>query len=202
MRAIRSTFLAVAIVAGLPGVAAGADTPGETRLREALRSATMQVRSLEDEKAQWQAREALGKKELDALRGQLATAQRKPARNAELSNLTQRLAEQGEAGARLKEMLASCQASASEAADTARVAEGERAKLQAQATSLGSRVAACEAKNAKLYAVGKELLQWLFDSATGKEILNQDPFFGLARVELENTAQDYQDKLLEQRVRP
>jgi chromosome segregation ATPase len=201
-RHLLSVATILAILAPFP--AAAADAPGENRLREALRTATQQARALEDEKAQWQAREAQYKKEIDGLREEIALARKRPARNVErdLSTLNERLAEAGEARGRLKGDLDQCQAEVREATEKGRAAETERAALQAQATSLGARATECAARNARMYATGKEILQWLFGSAGGREILDQDPFLGLKRVELENAAQDYEDKLLEQRVSP
>jgi len=47
-----------------------------------------------------------------------------------------------------------------------------------------------------MYQVGKDLLAWLEQVGVGGE-----PFFGWKRVQLENVAQEYADRLMEQKVK-
>jgi hypothetical protein len=182
--------------------AAAADTT-EARLREALRSATLQLRTLEDEKSAWQAKEAQLKKEGEALQAELAAAKKTApspqGRTNKERELAARLAEQSAARTSLAESLAQCQASAQKADEASRAATAESV---ARADAAGKRAASCEAKNAQLYRVGKEVLDWLSDAGPGTALLAREPLLGLKRVELENIAQEYQDKLLDQRVSP
>ena len=55
---------------------------------------------------------------------------------------------------------------------------------------------ACRAKNARLVALGEEILH-LYETRSFRSLLLQsyEPLLGLKRVELENLVQDYDDKL-------
>jgi chromosome segregation ATPase len=207
MRYPVAVSLACIAVAGLGPGAARADSAVETRLREALRSTTSQFRSLEDERAKWQSQDAELRKELESLRKQVSA---RPAAakgsDRKLVELDRRLSEQTEANSALKdangkltESLSQCEKTTRDATETVRVKEDERTRLAAQVNSLTERLSASEAKNERLFSVGKEILKWALRddiSETGQTVL------GLERVKLENAAQDYEDKLLEQKVKP
>jgi len=200
-----SVVLLVCIAMACPP--ARADSAGETRLREALRSTTSQLRSLEDERAKWQVKEGELQKDLEVLRKQLAT---RPAAakggDRKVAELDRRLAEQTEATSALKtangkltESLAQCENTARDASDTARSKEDERIQLAKQVSSLTERLSAAGTKNARMYNIGKELVDWVSNINVESAV---EPLVGVKRVELENAAQDYEDKLLEQKVKP
>lgn len=202
-----SPLIVVAALAVLAPAAARADGAGEARLREALRTATTQLRALEDERARWQATEAEQRKEIEKLRAQLATAAKRPApvvkrddpEVEELKQLRQRLADQEGSATKLSSSLAQCQAGEKTAAEAARDGEGERARLTADVAILRERLAATEARNTRLYGLGKEMLDWISREGVYEA---SEPLLGLKRVELENVAQNYEDKLLEARSKP
>ena len=205
---MRTTLLAVAGAVALAGSppARAAETPNEARLREALRSAAAQVRTLEDERAALQASEAAMKKAVEALRAELQVARRPAAapsgESRKLAELKQALDEQAAAVARQTEALARCEASGKDSAELGKAIEAERARLSASNGNLYDRVVSCEARNSRLYRVGKDVIDWLAGMGVAKALAAREPFLGLKRVELENTAQDYEDKLLEHKVRP
>jgi len=188
-----SVLLLAASLALLPG-RAGADAATEAKLRDALRSTTTQLRTLEDERAAWQGKEATLQKELSALRAQQKTQPRSRATERELEDLKAKLAEQSQAASKATASLERCEA---ERTDGARANDQERARLAAESAKLSERLAAAEAKNEMIYRVGKETLDWLEQKGVGGE-----PFLGLRRVEMENAAQDHRDKLIDQRVKP
>jgi hypothetical protein len=113
-----------------------------------------------------------------------------------------RLEELGTAAARDQAALAACQQASAEAAERARVAAEERARHQAAGAELAERLRASEQRNDRLYAVGKEIIDWLDRLGIGGALAAREPFLGLRRVELENAAQAYADKLLEHKARP
>jgi septal ring factor EnvC (AmiA/AmiB activator) len=195
-------LVASAIAASVvhPGPAR-ADPAAETRLREALRSAQMQIRNLEDDRSRWQQSEAEFQKELAAAKKELAAQPRAQAGANEraLSELRQRMAEEQGASAKLKASLAACEASSQEAAALARTAEADRAKLKAEAAKLGEQLSAAATRNAKIYRLGRQVIDWVstFGAREESEIL-----LGLERVRLENMAQAYDDLLSEQRIQP
>jgi chromosome segregation ATPase len=180
--------------AALLPAAARADAAAEARLRDALRSTTAQVRALEDERAGWQAKEAGMKKEIEALRAQAKAPGRSRATEREVSELRATAAEQTQAAARLAASLERCEA---ERADGLRGREEERGRLSAQSARLSEQLAAAEAKNERIYRVGKDLVDWMYRNGIGGE-----PFLGLRRVTLENEAQQHEDRLIDQRVKP
>jgi len=190
--------VAVALVAG-PSGAGSAENPTETRLREALRSAQTQLRALEDERAKWQETEAELRKELEAAKKEVAPAPKHGPSERAVWLLNRRIAEQESAAAGLKESLAKCESASREASSAARLSDAERARLKAEAAALGARLAASERKNEKMFAIAKEIIDWVSNIGARVE---SEPVLGLRRVELENIAQDYDDKLLEERVRP
>jgi chromosome segregation ATPase len=196
-----SLFTAVLAATALSPGAASADGATEARLREALRTATSQLRALEDERASWQAREAGLKKEIETAHAQLAAAKRPilKTNDRELAELKGRLVEQEERAAKQAKALAQCQAGEKDAADAARSREEERSRLAGDAASLRERIAAAEVKNARLYELGKEIIEWISREGVYEA---SEPILGLKRARLENVAQNYEDKLLDARRKP
>jgi chromosome segregation ATPase len=206
MRSSSAAILACIVLSLLLPASASAQSASDTRLREALRTTTTQLRAAEDERARLQASEAALKAELEAVRAEAATAKRSGASrrqvdelNAKLAEATRELAEQREAGKKASEALAQCQASAQ---DTAHAKDEQEKRLGGEVASLGERIAALEEKNAQMYRVGKDVIDWLSAKGFGAALAAREPFLGLKRVELENAAQDYEDKLVAQKVNP
>ncbi len=204
MRLSSAALVAFAASAAFHPSASRADGPGDTRLREALRTTTSQLRALEDERSTWQAKEAALQKELETLRAQAKAAGGVSSRASDrsLAELRRKVADQAEASAKVQEALAQCQAAVRDGAEAARVREDERLRLKADATDLGARLAASEARNARLYRVGKDIVDWLSRVGVSGAIAAREPFLGLKRVEMEKIAQDYEDKLLEEKAKP
>jgi chromosome segregation ATPase len=188
----------------LPLAARGQAPAGDQRLRDALRTTTQQLRTSEDDRARLQAGEAAMKKEVADLKAELEKAKKGPKGPSPrtLADLTEKLAaaqkqvaEQATALQTAEEELRKCQATAQ---------EGSRGQeeLRAELVKVKERLASAEAKNARLYAVSREVLDWIQSMGFGEVLAAREPFLGLKRVELENAAQDYDDKVREQRVVP
>jgi chromosome segregation ATPase len=192
----RSSLPAFLLCAGLALTprAGRADAATEAKLRDALRSTTTQLRTLEDQRAGWEAKEGELKKELEALRAQSKAATRSKAADREAEELKRRLGEQTEAAAKAGRALAQCEMARE---DGSRTAEQERKQLTARSDKLAESLAAAEARNEAMYKVGKGLIDWM-----QKEGIGGEPFLGLRRVALENAAQVHEDKLIDQRVKP
>jgi hypothetical protein len=178
-----------------PLSARGADAPGDTRLRDALRTTTTQLRALEEEQARWLAKEAKYQKDLEALRAELARAGKGAASQGEGRALKLKLAEQHEAAAKAAVALAECQRQAGEDGAKARKLEEERSEVTGQLDGLTSRVNGCEAKNTRMIGAGKDFAAWL-----ARPGMVCEPIFGLRRVALENRTQEFLDKLLDQKA--
>jgi predicted RNase H-like nuclease (RuvC/YqgF family) len=199
MRSRTRSFAAVCrTAAALAPSAALPDAASEARLRDALRAATTQLRALEDEKGRWQASEAALQKEIEELRKKPPPKEGTDRKAAELQR---KLSEQTDSASQLRASLDQCQAASREAADGARTLEAERSRLATEATLLQARLAAGDARNDRMYRVGKEILDWIDEMGPGEAYAAREPFLGLKRVELENIAQDYRDKLQEQKAR-
>lgn len=180
---------------------AHADETTENRLRDALRQAIAQSRSLEDSQAQLQAKLAEAEKQIEALKGQPAQAAPDTAILEKMeAEFNRRLAAQHEAVARLGENQEKWKAAYEEAATVARAKEAERAQLAAQVGGLSQRATSCEAKNDKLFEAANEILGKLKTISVADAMAAHEPFVGLKKVELQNLAQDAEDRILDQRV--
>lgn len=196
----RILLLLAALFAAAP---AQADETTEARLRDALRQAIAQSRSLEDSQARLQAKLAEAEKQIEALKGQPAQAAPDAAiLDAMEAEFNRRLAEQHETIARAGETLEKWKGAYEETANVARTKEAERAQLAAQVGGLSQRAQSCEAKNEKLFEAANEILGKLKNISVADAMAAHEPFVGLKRVELQNLAQDAEDQLLDQVAAP
>jgi chromosome segregation ATPase len=208
-----SGWVALAAVA-LPlwgGAALGQTaTDNETRLRDALRTATSQLRTLEDERVGLQARAVQAEQQAETLRAQLqaATEELKKVsaqlgdRDQALTEAGQQIAAQIEAREDLRQTLDKWKIAYDEAANVARTKEAERARLSTELAAFTKRATTCEALNAELFKVGNEILGRYAAVDLSDVMALREPFIGVKRVELQNIVQDYQDKLLDGKVTP
>jgi len=188
----------VALLVALPTVVrAQSETD---RLREALRSATAQLRSLEDQRAALQARQAVAErdrdrlqKENDAFKAQVKDAEQ--AYQKAIEDFNQRLAERDDT-------LEKWKGAYEDAANVARTKDAERAKLESEATALKASGKSCEAKNTQLLKAGNEMLTYFKSMNLLDAVAVHEPVFGIKRVELQNALQDFRDKILDQKVKP
>jgi chromosome segregation ATPase len=181
--------------------AAPAAAQTDNRLREALRTATTQLRTLEDEKAQWQARETELKAEVEKLKKNGAAAGARSKDDRQLRELQRRLDEQKEGATKAAEALAKCEANARDGASAAATGEAERTRLAAELKEATARLEAAEARNGRMYRAAADVLDWIDRIGWVSALANREPLLGLKRVELENAAQDHRDKLLDARSR-
>lgn len=177
------------------GREARADAATEARLRDALRATTAQLGALEDEKARWVKTEADLRAELQTLRGP-PPPPRSTASDRQVASLNHRVNELTDSNGKLRASLSQCEASAAHRPATGDSTEEVRKQLGEEVATLKQRLTTSEEKNLEMYQVGKDLLVWLEKIGVGGE-----PFFGWKRVQLENVAQEYADRLLEQKVK-
>lgn len=197
MRLLRlSSIVAVALI--VPAIA-HADQEGD-RLREALRSATAQARAAEDQRAALQAKLTAAEQERERLRKQNEAyrAQVKEAEQAyrqAVKDFNERLTERDDS-------LEKWKVAYGEAAGVARAKDAERAKFEAEATAFKASTKACEAKNVQLVKTANDVVTKYEAMDPFEKVLDHDPVFGLKRVEHQNAAQDFRDKILEQKAKP
>jgi chromosome segregation ATPase len=197
MRSLRLCLAVALTIAG--SVTARADAESD-RLREALRNATAQSRQLEDQRAALQAkltaaeqeREKL-KKQNDAYRAQVKEAEQ--AYRQAVKDFNERLGERDEA-------LEKWRGAYGEAAAVARTKDAERAKFETEVTSLRASGKACVAKNAQLVKVSNDIVRQYEEMNVMEKVWHHDPVFGLKRVDHQNAAQDFRDKIIEQKANP
>ncbi|WP_315833171.1 hypothetical protein [Bradyrhizobium prioriisuperbiae] len=170
------------------------------RLREALRSATMQTRALEDQRTALQAKltdadreKAAAKAEIDAAKAQVKKIE-KEHREA-VDEFNQRLTERDQT-------LDKWKAAYEEAATVARSKDAERAKFESEATTYKASTKSCLAKNTLLIKAGKDLVQRYKEVTIGDTIVAREPVLELRRVEMQNQLQDTYDKFLDQKENP
>ncbi len=198
-------FMRIAMIAGVVMAALVSAAPANAqsesdRLREALRSATAQLRQLEDERTALQAKiadfdreKAAAKAQVDAAKAEVRQV-RKEQREA-IEEFNKRLAERDET-------LEKWKTAYEEVATVARTKDAERAKFEAQATTYKTSTKSCVDKNGVLIKAGRELLHRYQDVTIGDTIVAREPVLGLRRVEIQNTIQDTRDKILDQKATP
>jgi chromosome segregation ATPase len=195
-------FAAALLILSLAGVVpAKADDNGpEARLRAALKTATARIRELEDQNAQLQAKQSA------AERDRLEFTQKAAAADKELAELRK----QGEA-----DKAALDQAAAMEKSQGASIAklqevydktsqaltsrDADAKRLDAVVARLRPQLQSCEAKNARLYKIGEEVLD-LYDKQDVFDLASREPITKIKRVEIENAIQDYEDKMLDNTI--
>lgn len=178
---------------------ARAQQPSETdRLRDALRSAIAQTRSLEDQRNALTARVAEAERKSKDLQAQLeaAKAEAKKAdqdQRQAVTDFNARLEERNAALEKWKDAYG-------EAATVARTKDAERAKFEAESKDYQGRNKACTERNGRLAAVGRDLLEKYRRVHFGDRVLAREPVTGIKRVEVQNVLQDYGDKILDEEL--
>src|SRR5262249_1099723 len=122
-------------------------------------------------------------KELQALRGRVASDQAAQQRDADAQ----------------KENLAKWQAAYKEAAAKAQTRDADAKRMEAALVALREKNRLTEEKNTKVYQLGQELLD-LYQHKSMLDVLGDEPVTKLKRVEYENVVQDYEDKLRDSHV--
>jgi septal ring factor EnvC (AmiA/AmiB activator) len=197
-RAALAAMLFLTLAGAVPA-RADSDDP-QARLRAALKTATMRIRELEDQNAQLTAKQAA------AERDKIDFTQKAAAADKELGELRQQTAadktalEQASAAQKQQgDSIAKWQASYNQAAEAARTRDGDAKRLDAVVGKLRPQMQSCEAKNAELYKIGEEILG-LYDKKGFLDLVAGEPVTKLKRVELENTMQDYEDKMRDNEI--
>jgi chromosome segregation ATPase len=197
MRLLRLS--STALLAVMISTAAHADQETD-RLREALRSATAQARTAEDQRAAVQAKLTAAEQERDRLRKQ-TEAYRAQVKEAEQSyrqavkDFNDRIAERDES-------LEKWKSAYGEAAGVGRTKDAERAKFEGEATTWKASAKACEARNSKLVRIADDAVKQYEKMDPLEKVLHHDPVIGFKRVEHQNAAQDLRDQIIEQKAKP
>jgi len=187
----------IIIAAFLPVLAASSATAQslEDRLRDQLRSTLNELHQLQDQQASLQAQKAAAEQERDALKADLANAQ------AKLAHAGESAAAKAQAKTLATEV-AQYKTAADQANGSVQQAQADRDKLQASLADSQKLLGVCEDKNTKLLKVGNEILDAYQQFDLGEAVAANEPFISIHRVELENMAQDFDDRLHEGKFDP
>jgi septal ring factor EnvC (AmiA/AmiB activator) len=187
--------------------AAGAEEgdPVVAKLREALRNTMLQMRDVQGQLANAQAAQIASDakvKELTAQNDKLTRQmiEDKNASTNSIAELNTRLEEQGVVIQKLNATVDQWKRGYNEATALAQKKEAERAKAAAQIIKLDRIVADQQIKNVQMYKVGTEILDRYEKFGLGEAILAREPFVGMTRAKFQTLMQDYQDKLVDQRI--
>jgi len=202
---LRLALLAMASLA--PCIALAQQPSMEERLRAQLRATTTQLQQTQAQLAQLQAAGGgsapasdASKKELADLRAQLDAERARTRQLSEGSAAAHREAQT--VADKANTQITQLRAAYEELLRRARASEAERQKLVTASVTQQTALQQCEAKNAKLYAVGQEVLNAYESMDVTTVIAARQPFATRSRVKYEQIAQEYGDKLYDGRFDP
>jgi Fe-S cluster assembly scaffold protein SufB len=187
--------------------AADAPVGADAKMRETLRNTMLQLRTAEAEKATLQAAQAANDAKLKEAMANLEkmtkerTAAQEESEKA-INSLKTKVTEQELELARFKEALDKWQLSQRQAADLAARKEAERAKLADEKIVLQRKVADQQVKNDAMFKLGNEILTRYEKFGLGDALTSREPFVGITRVKFQSLIQDFQDKLVDQKIKP
>lgn len=157
----------------------------EDRLRDQLRSTLNELHQVQDQQTALEAAKAAAEQERDALKAQLTAAK------SQLAH-----AGQGTMNSRALEIeITKYKDAYAQAAGNAQQAQADHDKLQAGLADSQKQLGLCVDKNTALLKLGKEILAAYEDFDIGDAVGANEPFIGVKRVELENIAQGFGDRL-------
>lgn len=217
------TQLALLIgLTGLLGISSSyANETSEARMRDMLKQATVQLRTVQDENASL-------KIQLDTLKAQLnqktvsKPAEVQPASdknevllkkkmsqqqqtinhlNAQLTQARQQYGDYRstlEKLSQLKRGFSQVQAQKDVLNNQLLASQNNTAQLQLQVNTLNKQLSESEQNNLELVKISKELLTRYKEKGVFSALANQEPLTGLYRVKLENLAQEYESKIQDQ----
>jgi hypothetical protein len=211
-------LLPLILLLQLTGVAMAADAnaaaaAAEKRLRDTLRSTMLQLRTAEADKIALQAAQAESDQKNKDLTAQLAdlgkkvealnkqSAADKDAASKEAAGLNNRLKDAELEIERLKVSLEKWKVGYKQAVDVATTKESQRAALTSQVVVLNRELEDRTAKNIELFKIGSEILTRYEKFGLGTALTAREPFVGTTRVKIQGLVQDYQDKLVDQKIK-
>lgn len=192
----------------LPGKLKAADpNTAETKLREALRSTMLQLRDAQNQVATLQTSQAESDQKNKEQTAKIETLTKQSATDRDAADKTiiglkTKLSDADTQIVKLKESLEKWVSAYKQAAEVARTKEAQRARLADETIKLQRIVADQQSKNAAMFKLGSEILTRYEKFGLGEALLAREPFVGITRVKLENLVQDYQDKLVDQKIKP
>lgn len=178
----------------------------ETQLRDALRTATLQLRTAQGDLAAAQAAKDQAAAEAQDLAKRIESLEKKAASDraeaqARATELEKRLAAKNAEASRLADRLKTTADALDQTRAESADREAKRASLDITRIELERETSALRRQNLELYRLGDEILVRYENYALGKALLAREPFTKLTRVKLQTLVQDYADALEDQRVK-
>jgi chromosome segregation ATPase len=205
---MRIAMLAAALLLCTTAASHAQDTP-EDRLRTALRQSVTEMRAAQDESAQLQAQLSQAQTDLAALKTKFDADEAKIATLAGSVKPSDIKAMQAQIDAgkaendALRQGLTKYQGALQQAPDFARAREGESRQATAGLNADMKALETCKVTNKKLIDVAEQVLH-LYQDRSFLWVLRKsyEPLIGAAKVDLQNTVQDYDDKIRDQEYVP
>ena len=154
----------------------------------------LQLRTAQNDRAVLQASQAENEVKLKKLTAQVE-ALTKEATVAEKAK-----ADQQAQLAKFKEALQNWEVAYKQAVEIANAKETARSNLANNVMALERQVADQKSRNAAMFRTANEILTRYERFGLGEALAAKEPFVGVTRVKLENLIQDYEDKLVDQRI--
>jgi chromosome segregation ATPase len=197
----------------LTSFAHAAEAPDPSlKLREQLRTVTLQLRTAQTESANAQAAAAAAEQKSTDLTKKIGDLEKRNATLAKqgeadkaaaaqsIATLETKVADRDKSLVLHKEALEKWKAGYQKAAALAATTEEQRAALAAQLTTAKGTIADRERKNIALFNTANEILDRYQNYSLGKALSAREPFIGTTRVKVENLVQGYQDKIVDNRI--
>jgi hypothetical protein len=187
--------------------AAEAPNAAEVRMRETLRATMLQLRTAETERATLQAAQTDNEAKLVALASQVASLTKQSASDKDAADklgteLRSKVSAQELEVARLNESLEKWKAGHKAASDLAVATEAKRAALAEQLLVANRKIVEQQGHNVALFKLGREILDRYERFGLGDALTAREPFVGITRVKFQNYIQDYQDQLVDNKIKP
>lgn len=209
----RLRFVAAALIPLLLAGGGALADPETDQLREQLRATVLQLRQLQDQQASAPQpapaappADAAIKARLAAAQAQLRAAREDAAKAAQLQADLDKLQAQNTAlttaASADAAQLENVKAAYAQSVDAGRALAAERDRLKSDLARMTTIATACQAKNTRLVAFTKSLLDAYGKVGLGQVLGRREPFLGLERVQLENIAQDREDTVRSDRCDP
>jgi chromosome segregation ATPase len=209
MRPTTRGILALSLLAaGVQGFAARAAEDKSAREHEMLRRAQMQLQESQSQNAELQRGKSEAESRLRDTSSQLDSLRKDEAAARGRSEVLEGQARSARAasadlGTKLdaaNRQLAELMQKQKDTAASLAQREAELATANANLARSTSDNAACEARNEQLYQYGQGLLQSYHDKGVWSALMDREPVLGLGHIKVENTVQEYRDKLAAQRM--
>ncbi len=216
MRTFNCTAMIVATVTLVNQSAFAQADSLESRMREQLRSTTTQLRDLQASQASLQAAKDAAEKDRDALKAKLSKAgSGGGADSKQLAALRRDIADLRVRNDALAVDLRTAQTDAQQSKNQLTQATSEAARKNKQdidaahaeataattaLTNAKTLITACDARNTQLVGIANEILDKYQHVGIGTALGRREPFIGLKRVQLENAAEVYGNRIYDSSV--